>query len=116
GEGGVKLSGGERQRICIARAILKNAPIIIFDEATSYTDIENEYKIQRALENLLKGKTVIMIAHRLHTIVGADQICVFDRGELAGTGTHGELLERGGLYRRMWEAYGRTPETQEAAL
>ncbi|MDR2403472.1 MAG: ABC transporter ATP-binding protein/permease [Spirochaetaceae bacterium] len=110
GEGGVKLSGGERQRICIARAILKNAPVIIFDEATSYTDIENEYKIQRALDNLLTGKTVIMIAHRLHTIVGADRICVFDRGEIAETGTHAELLERGGLYRRMWEAYGRTKE------
>jgi ATP-binding cassette subfamily B protein len=112
GEGGVKLSGGERQRICIARAILKNAPIIIFDEATSYTDIENEYKIQKALENLLKGKTVIMIAHRLHTIVGADLICVFDRGNIAEAGTHGELLERGGLYRRMWEAYGGTKEEE----
>jgi ATP-binding cassette subfamily B protein len=110
GEGGVKLSGGERQRICIARAILKNAPVIIFDEATSYTDIENEYKIQRALDNLLQGKTVIMIAHRLHTIVGADHICVFEQGEIAEAGTHRELLERGGLYRHMWEAYGRTKE------
>jgi ATP-binding cassette subfamily B protein len=98
GEGGVKLSGGERQRICIARAILKDAPLIIFDEATSYTDIEIEYKIQRALENLLKGKTVIMIAHRLHTIVGADRICVFGRGEIAEQGTHGELLKQRGLY------------------
>jgi ATP-binding cassette subfamily B protein len=112
GEGGVKLSGGERQRICIARAILKNAPIIIFDEATSYTDIENEYKIQKALENLLNGKTVIMIAHRLHTIVGADLICVFDRGNIAEAGTHGELLERGGFYRHMWEAYGGTKEEE----
>jgi ATP-binding cassette subfamily B protein len=110
GEGGVKLSGGERQRICIARAMLKNAPLVIFDEATSYTDIENEYKIQRALENLLRGKTVIMIAHRLHTIVRADKICVFDRGEIVETGTHAEILERGGLYLRMWEAYGRTKE------
>jgi ATP-binding cassette subfamily B protein len=112
GEGGVKLSGGERQRICIARAILKNAPIIIFDEATSYTDIENEYRIQKALENLLKGKTVIMIAHRLHTIVGADLICVFDRGNIAEAGTHGELLGRGGFYRHMWEAYGGTKEEE----
>jgi ATP-binding cassette subfamily B protein len=112
GEGGVKLSGGERQRICIARAILKNAPIIIFDEATSYTDIENEYRIQKALENLLKGKTVIMIAHRLHTIVGADLICVFDRGNIVEAGTHGELLERGGFYRHMWEAYGGTKEEE----
>jgi ATP-binding cassette subfamily B protein len=112
GEGGVKLSGGERQRICIARAILKNSPLIIFDEATSYTDIENEYKIQKALENLLKGKTVIMIAHRLHTIVGADRICVFDRGEIAEQGTHGELLKQRGLYRRMWEAYGKIQEEE----
>ena len=112
GEGGVKLSGGERQRICIARAILKNAPLIIFDEATSYTDIENEYKIQKALENLLKGKTVIMIAHRLHTIMGADQICVFDRGEIAEQGSHEELLKRRGLYLRMWEAYGKTQEEE----
>ena len=112
GEGGVKLSGGERQRICIARAILKDAPLIIFDEATSYTDIENEYKIQRALENLLKGKTVIMIAHRLHTIVGADKICVFDRGEIAEQGTHGELLQRRGLYYQMWEAYGKIQEEE----
>jgi ATP-binding cassette subfamily B protein len=110
GEGGVKLSGGERQRICITRAILKNAPLIIFDEATSYADVENEYKIQRALGNLLKDKTVIMIAHRLHTIAGADQICVFNRGEVAEAGTHKELLERGGLYRRMREAYTRTKE------
>ena len=82
GEGGVKLSGGERQRVCIARAILKDAPVIVFDEATSYTDIENEHKIQLALQNLLKGKTTIMIAHRLHTIVGADKICVFHQGEV----------------------------------
>jgi ATP-binding cassette subfamily B protein len=112
GEGGVKLSGGERQRICIARAILKNAPLIIFDEATSYTDIENEYKIQRALENLLKGKTVIMIAHRLHTIVGADRICVFDRGEIAEQGTHEELLNQRGLYLRMWETYSKSREEE----
>ncbi len=72
GDAGIKLSGGERQRICIARAILKDAPIIIFDEATSFTDAENEHKIQLALEELLKGKTTIMIAHRLHTIVNAD--------------------------------------------
>ena len=114
GEDGVKLSGGEKQRICIARAILKNAPIIIFDEATSYTDIENEHKIQLALTNLLRGKTTIMIAHRLHTIVGADQICVFDQGKIAEAGTHEELLEKQGLYAHMWNIY--TQRNGEAAL
>ena len=110
GEDGVKMSGGEKQRVCIARAILKDAPIIVFDEATSYTDIENEHKIQIALSNLLKGKTTVMIAHRLHTIVGADQICVFDQGRIAEKGTHTELLEKNGLYSRMWQTY-----TQEVA-
>ena len=110
GEDGVKMSGGEKQRVCIARAILKDAPIIVFDEATSYTDIENEHKIQIALSNLLKGKTTVMIAHRLHTIVGADQICVFDQGRIAEKGTHTELLEKNGIYSRMWQTY-----TQEVA-
>lgn len=105
GETGIKLSGGERQRICIARAILKDAPIIIFDEATSFTDVENEHKIQLALEELLKGKTTIMIAHRLHTIIQADCICVFEQGELKEKGTHIELLEKQGLYAKMWNTY-----------
>lgn len=105
GDAGMKLSGGERQRICIARAILKDAPIIIFDEATSFTDAENEHKIQLALEELLKGKTTIMIAHRLHTIVNADCICVFEQGELRETGAHAELLEKQGIYAKMWETY-----------
>lgn len=113
GEDGVKMSGGERQRVCIARAILKNAPIIVFDEATSYMDMENEYNIQLALNHLLKGKTTIMIAHRLHTIVNADQICVFDKGRVAEIGTHAELLARNGLYSRMWKTYAQTE--QEAA-
>ena len=105
GEAGIKMSGGERQRVCIARAILKNAPIIIFDEATSFTDGENEYKIQLALGELLKGKTTIMIAHRLHTIIHADQICVFDNGEIKEIGKHEELLAKHGLYEKMWEIY-----------
>jgi ATP-binding cassette subfamily B protein IrtA len=105
GEAGIKMSGGERQRVCIARAILKNAPIIIFDEATSFTDAENEHKIQIAFEELLKGKTTIMIAHRLHTIVNADKICVFDRGEIREQGTHEELIARHGLYEKMWNVY-----------
>lgn len=105
GESGIKLSGGEKQRVSIARAILKDAPIIIFDEATSYADIENERKIQLALENMFKGKTTIMIAHRLHTIKNVDKIVVFDQGEIKEEGTHEELLNRNGRYRDMWEAY-----------
>lgn len=105
GTAGVKLSGGEKQRLCIARAILKDAPVLVFDEATSFTDIENEYKIQLALEELLRGKTTIMIAHRLHTIVHADKICVFSEGKIAETGTHHELVGRNGKYAKMWRAY-----------
>lgn len=105
GESGVKLSGGEMQRVCIARAILKDAPIVIFDEATSFTDGENEHRIQLALNHLLAGKTTLMIAHRLHTIVHADQICVFKDGAIVEHGTHGELLARAGLYSDMWRDY-----------
>ncbi|MGF6906393.1 ABC transporter ATP-binding protein [Fusobacterium sp. PH5-44] len=105
GENGIKLSGGEQQRICIARAILKDAPIIIFDEATSYTDIENEHKIQLALGNLLKGKTTIMIAHRLHTIINADKICVFHKGKITEVGSHYNLLSKNGMYKHMWDVY-----------
>ena len=100
-----KLSGGEKQRICIARAILKDSPIIIFDEATSFADLENEHKIQLALSHLLKGKTTIMIAHRLHTITGADQICVFHEGRLLEKGKHDELVSKGGRYADMWRSY-----------
>lgn len=99
------MSGGERQRVCIARAILKNAPILVFDEATSFTDLENEHKIQIALDRLLRGKTSIMIAHRLHTIVHADQICVFHRGRIVECGTHAGLLEQNGQYAAMWKSY-----------
>lgn len=105
GEKGVKLSGGQQQRIAIARAILKDAPIVIFDEATSYSDIENEHKIQLALQSLLKGKTTIMIAHRLHTIQNADHIVVFDAGKVVEQGRHNELAAAGGYYSRMWKAY-----------
>ena len=105
GDGGVKLSGGQRQRLCIARAILKNSPILILDEATTYTDLENERKIQKALENLLKGKTVIMIAHRLNTIAGADQIFVFEEGNLVESGNQKSLLAKQGTYFRMWQTY-----------
>ncbi|MDT2827237.1 ABC transporter ATP-binding protein [Enterococcus devriesei] len=105
GESGVKMSGGEKQRICIARAILKDAPMVIFDEATSFTDIENERKIQLALNELLQNKTTIMIAHRLNTIKHADQICVFDQGRIVERGTHEELVRRNGTYSKLWKIY-----------
>lgn len=104
GAEGVRLSGGQQQRISIARAILKDAPIVIFDEATSYADIENEHKIQIALQNLLKGKTTIMIAHRLYTIRNADKIIVFQDGSVTEQGTHEELVKKDGVYSRMWDA------------
>lgn len=105
GSEGVKMSGGERQRVCIARAILKNSPIIVFDEATSFTDLENEHKIQLALNKLLAGKTTIMIAHRLHTIVHADQICVFEQGRVIERGTHAGLVKKNGRYAALWQTY-----------
>lgn len=105
GEAGIKLSGGEKQRISIARAMLKDAPIVIFDEATSYADIENERKIQIALENILRNKTTIVIAHRLHTIKNADKILVFQGGRVMEQGTHQSLVKQGGLYRGMWDTY-----------
>ncbi|MGL5437250.1 MAG: ABC transporter ATP-binding protein [Lachnospiraceae bacterium] len=114
GDMGVKLSGGEKQRISIARAILKDAPIVIFDEATSYADIENEHKIQLALESLLKGKTTIMIAHRLHTITNADNIVVFDNGMIAEQGTHVALISRDGMYKQMWDSYVGSSNAKEA--
>lgn len=98
GAEGTKLSGGEKQRICIARAILKNAPIIILDEATSFSDIENEYKIQQAINNLLGGKTVIMIAHRLKTIRDASNIYVFNEGQIVEQGEHNTLIQNNSFY------------------
>ena len=99
------LSGGECQRIALARAILKDAPIVVLDEATAFADPENEALIQRALGVLCAGKTVLMIAHRLSTVAGADAIYVLDGGRLAEQGTHAELVEAGGLYARMWADY-----------
>lgn len=107
GDEGVKLSGGERQRICIARAILKDAPIVLFDEATSFTDVENERQIQLALTELQKNKTTVMIAHRLHTIRNADKICLFDDGRIVESGTHDELLAAKGRYYSMWKNYAK---------
>ena len=103
GENGAKLSGVERQRISIARALLKNAPIVLLDEATASLDVENETKVQGALSRLLAGKTVLVIAHRMRTVAGADHIVVLENGHVAEQGTPAELMERGGLYRRMVE-------------
>lgn len=104
GDIGGRLSGGERQRISIARALLKNAPIVILDEPTAALDTESELAVQRAIDTLVQDKTVIVIAHRLSTIVGADRILVMEEGRLAETGSHRELLAAGGRYRAMWDA------------
>lgn len=105
GGGGAHLSGGERQRIAIARAMLKDAPIVILDEATAYIDPENEAVVQKAVARLVKGKTVIVIAHRLSTITDADKIFVVSAGRITAAGTHEELLERSSLYHEMWQAH-----------
>ena len=101
GNRGLNISGGQRQRICIARAILKDAPILLLDEATSALDTESEAKVQNALVNLMKGRTTIVIAHRLSTIMHADKIVVVDQGKICQIGTHQELLDKGGLYRKL---------------
>ena len=105
GTRGVFLSGGEQQRIAIARVMLKNAPILILDEATAFADPDNESRVQAAFSRLSQGKTVIMIAHRLSTVANADQIYVIQEGKIAEQGTSRELLEQNGLFRRMWDNY-----------
>ncbi|MBU5228216.1 ABC transporter ATP-binding protein/permease [Clostridium senegalense] len=105
GNKGTYLSGGEKQRISVARAILKNAPILILDEATAFADPENEYEIQLALQKLIKNKTVLVIAHRLTTIVDANKIIVIEDGEISELGTHNSLIDNNGLYKKMWQAY-----------
>lgn len=112
GENGAKLSGGERQRISIARALLKNAPIVLLDEATASLDVENETKVQGALSRLLAGKTVLVIAHRMRTVAGADHIVVLENGRVAEQGTPAELMGKGGLYRRMVELQSHSAQWQ----
>ncbi len=108
GEGGTYLSGGEEQRVSVARAILKNAPILVLDEATAFADPENEYKMQKALKELMKNKTVIVIAHRLSSIREADLILVLKEGRIVESGKHTQMAEGSGLYKKMWDAYNDT--------
>ena len=115
GTDGTYLSGGEQQRVALARAILKNAPIVVLDEATAFADPENEVLIQKAFAVLTKGRTVIMIAHRLSTVVGADKIIVLDGGHVEETGTHAQLVRAGGLYARMWADYNQAAKWKISA-
>lgn len=110
GSGGTHISGGERQRIAIARALLKNAPVIILDEATAYIDPENEAALQKSLSQLTQDKTVIVIAHRLSTVTEADSIFLIDGGTVAAHGTHEELLQKNAVYQSMWYAHLGTKE------
>lgn len=115
GEGGKMLSGGERQRISLARALLKDAPVIVLDEATAFIDPENEEKMNAAISEVIRGKTVLIIAHRLHTVVGADKIIVLNEGSVDAEGTHEELLKKSEVYRRLWAAAQQSVEWEVRA-
>ena len=112
GDSGKMLSGGERQRIALARAILKDAPIIVLDEATAFIDPENEEKMNAAISQVIRDKTIIIIAHRLPSIVEADQIVVLNDGTISDIGTHGELLGRNAEYKHLWDSQAKTGEWQ----
>jgi ATP-binding cassette subfamily B protein len=121
GERGVKLSGGEKQRIALARAMLKNPPLLIFDEATSALDLQSERAIQAELDQLSQDRTALVIAHRLSTVVGADEIIVLDRGRIVERGTHARLLQQNGAYARLWQlqqraAISETPAEEPSML
>jgi ABC-type multidrug transport system fused ATPase/permease subunit len=103
GESGIRLSGGQRQRLAIARALLKNAPILILDEATSQLDSQSEALVQKALTNLMQDRTTLVIAHRLSTVMRADRIVVMENGRIVEEGSHRELLARGGTYKRLYD-------------
>jgi ATP-binding cassette subfamily B protein len=105
GTKGTHLSGGEQQRIALARAIVKDAPIVLLDEATAFADPENEHLIQKALKEVSRGKTTLMIAHRLTSVQNVDRILVINHGKIAEDGTHSELIEKGGIYKTMWDEY-----------
>ncbi|MDU6784591.1 ATP-binding cassette domain-containing protein, partial [Finegoldia magna] len=110
GQGGATLSGGEKQRISIARAILKNAPIILLDEATSSLDPENELIMQEAISNLIKNKTVVVVAHKLRSVMGADKIVVLNKGKVEEVGKHEELIKNEGLYKDLWNYQEKSKE------
>lgn len=116
GAKGVYLSGGEQQRICIARVMLRNSPILILDEATAFSDPDNEVKVQTAFKELSKGKTVIMIAHRLSTVTDADRIFVVQDGKIVDSGTHRELVSKSGLYNEMWREYNSAVQWKVGAI
>jgi ATP-binding cassette subfamily B protein len=116
GERGLKLSGGEKQRVAIARTLLKDPPILILDEATSALDSRTEAAIQETLHDVAQRRTTIVIAHRLSTVIDADQILVLDQGRVAERGTHAQLLRKGGLYAEMWTRQQSEREAEEAAL
>ena len=105
GSKGIFLSGGERQRIALARAFVKDSPIIVFDEATSGCDAENEFYINKAITEISKNKTVILVAHRLNTVIDADKIIVMEKGKIVEQGTHNDLVENNGAYANMWKQY-----------